>query len=260
MQRTNDTKKKIMNIFPTIQLILLLAIQTCETSGTVLRRRKVKFPKSTLPFFPISKRDSAELNLDFNTLSREVNKGPNSSNFQVKSPRKGKSKQKKRRVVHLEKTVIPFSKLAEIKGSLSQNKDLVTTIERGVRFIGALNSKITSSSEANDHDIASSSLEIDVIQDGVDFLKGSMKKLESQPFFEQLQSEIFTFHSVPRSKKEIQDFQRRVHERIKAFISLNELVLVKAVPVAESFPSPERTGSQGRSEVLSTSFASPMIR
>ena len=257
-----------MNILFTIQLILLV-IQSCEASETVQRRRRVKFPKPTLPFFPISNRDSAELNLDFNTLSREVNKGPSvpdSSNIPALSPRKRKVKQKKRRVVHLEKTVIPFSKLAEIKGSLTQNKDLVTTIERGVRFIGALNSKITSSSGGNDRDISSSSLEIDVIQDGVDFLKGSMKKLESQPFFEQLQSEIFTFHSVPRSKKEIQDFQRRVHERIKAFISLNELVLVKPVTVAEAerFPIPERQDPTKSSEVLSTSVAtsvaSPMIR
>ena len=229
----------------------------------MLRRRKVKFPKSAGSFFLISKRDSAVLNLDFNTLSSEVNKKPSadaSSADQAKVPKKRKVKQKKRRVVHLEKTIIPFSQLVKIKGSQAQNRDLVTTIERGVRFIGALNSKVSASSQNKNSDLSSSSLEVDVIQDGVDFLKGSMKKLESQPFFEQLQSEIFTFHSVPRSEKEIQDFQRRVHERIKAFISLNELILVKPVADEENPPGPESQSPTESSDALSTSVASPMIR
>ena len=254
-----------MNLF-SINLILLI-IYICEvaTEEKDLRRRRVKFPKSSRVFFPISNRDSAVLNLDFNTLSKEVNKKPSvhASDSRVipsKSLRKRKVKQKTRRVVHLEKTLIPFSKLAEIKGSLTPNNDLVTTIERGVRFIGALNSKLTSSSKIKESNIASSSLEIEVIQDGVDFLKGSMKKLESQPFFEQLQSEIFTFHSVPRSEKEIQDFQRRVHERIKAFISLNELILVKPVTDEENPAGPESQGPTESSNILSTSVASPMIR
>ena len=163
--------------------------------------------------------------------------------------------------MHLEKTIIPFSKLAELKGSLTQNKDLETTIERGVRFIGALNSKLTSSSRNKEINLASSSLEVEVIQDGVDFLRGSMKKLESPPFFEELQSEIFKFHSVPRSEKEIQDFQRKVHERIKAFISLNELILVKQDNLDESRPGQDNQRSRkGNADALSNSVASPMIR
>ena len=252
-----------MNFLCSANLILLI-IQICVvTAEKDLRRRRVKFPKSSGAFFPISNRDSAVLNLDFNTLLKEVNKKPSAHASKVnlsKSLRKRKVKQKTRRVVHLEKTLVPFSKLAEIKGSLTPNNDLVTTIERGVRFIGALNSKLTFSSRTKESNIPSSSLEIDVIQDGVDFLKGSMKKLESQPFFEQLQSEIFTFHSVPRSEKEIQDFQRRVHERIKAFISLNELILVKPVADEESLPGPEIEDPSESSDVLSTSIASPMIR
>ena len=233
----------------------------------MLRKRKVKFPKSAVSFFPISNRDSASavLNLDFDTLSSEVNKKPSadaSSADQAKVPKKRKVKQKKRRVVHLEKTIIPFSQLVKIKGSQAQNRDLVTTIERGVRFIGALNSRVSASSQNKNRDLSSSSLEVDVIQDGVDFLKGSMKKLESQPFFEQLQSEIFTFHSVPRNEREIQDFQRKIHERIKAFISLNELILVKPVVDQESLLGPDSRGppESFNADVLSTSVASPMIR
>ena len=253
-----------MNLLCSIQIFLVII----QISGAdkVLRRRKVKFPKSARSFFPISNRDSAVLNLDFDTLSSEVNKKPSadaSSADQAKSPKKRKVKQKKRRVVHLEKTIIPFSQLVKIKGSQAQNRDLVTTIERGVRFIGALNSKVaaTSRSRSKKSDFSSSSLEVDVIQDGVDFLKGSMKKLESQPFFDQLQSEIFTFHSVPRNEKEIQDFQKKIHERIKAFISLNELILVKPVVDQESLPPDSRGPPKSfNADVLSTSVASPMIR
>lgn len=251
-----------MNLLCSIQLFLVII----QISGAdqVSRRRRVKFPKSTRSFFPISNRDSAVVNLDFDTLSSEVNKKSSadaSSADQEKGSKRRKVKQKKRRVVHLEKTVIPFSKLAEIKGSLAQNRDLVTTIERGVRFIGALNSKVSASSRSNS-DLSSSALEVDEIQDGVDFLKGSMKKLESQPFFEQLQSEIFTFHSVPRNEREIQDFQRKIHERIKAFISLNELILVKPVVHDSGLPGADSRGQpEGFNvDVLSTSVASPMIR
>ena len=254
-----------MNLLCSIKLFLVII----QISGAdqVSRRRRVKFPKSTRSFFPISNRDSAVVNLDFDTLSSEVNKKPSadaSSADQEKGSRRRKVKQKKRRVVHLEKTIIPFSKLAEIKGSLAQNRDLVTTIERGVRFIGALNSKVSASfrSQSKESDLSSSALEVDEIQDGVDFLKGSMKKLESQPFFEQLQREIFTFHSVPRNEREIQDFQRKVHERIKAFISLNELILVKPVVVKEGLHGADSRGQpEGFNvDVLSTSVASPMIR
>ena len=107
-----------MNLFSSINLILLIQICGVTTEEKDLRRRRVKFPKSSSAFFPISNRESAVLNLDFNTLSKEVNKKPSAHASKVipfKSSRKRKVKQKTRRVVHLEKTLIPFSKLAEIK-------------------------------------------------------------------------------------------------------------------------------------------------
>ena len=65
------------------------------------------------------------------------------------------------------------------------------------------------------------------MRDGLEFLAGSRENLDSQPFFLKIKNEIFKFHSVPRFEEEILEFQMKIRERIKAFIDLNELVVVK---------------------------------
>ena len=244
---------------------ILLIVQLCEVKpGAVFKRRRVAFQTPPGDFFPISNRASV-LNYKFTTLSSAVNERPSVTNDTKRMGiKRRKVKNKTRRVVHLEKTVITFSKLAEIEGSLTRNQNLKTTIERGVRFIGALNTKLADPmcSSAAKCESVSSSLKIDALQDGVDFLQGSMKKLESQTFFDQLQSEIFTFHSVPRNDREIQDFQIRIHERIKAFISFNELTLVKP---GDEERIPPGSGSLDLTESESVhinvlSSSAPMIR
>ena len=190
--------------------------------------------KSFSPTFEFEQKQV--IDIDFKTISEAMNAAIVQDNeFEKGSLLNPFSKSRK--VIHVEKTVIPFSQLAELKETLNRNRNLMRTIMKGVKFVEALNQKVTEDgqkSEGKDHMIededqknVSSLLEIDRVKDGLEFLSGSMKKLDSSTFFQQIQSEIFKFHSVPRFEKEIQAFQMMIHERIKSFISLNELVLVK---------------------------------
>ena len=79
------------------------------------------------------------------------------------------------------------------------------------------------------------------MRDGLEFLAGSRENLDSKPFFLKIKNEIFKFHSIPRFEEEILEFQMKIRERIKAFIDLNELVVVKLgeepeIPKIESVP------------------------
>ena len=105
------------------------------------------------------------------------------------------------------------------------------TIERGIKFIESLSRQLMFEitpqrrKDIGPHDITSE-MDKETVKDGLEFLEGSLKNLDSQTFFDQIQSEIFKFHSVPRFEKEIEAFQIEIHEKIKTFINLNELMLV----------------------------------
>ena len=105
------------------------------------------------------------------------------------------------------------------------------TIERGIKFIESLSRQLMF--EINPQrrkDIGPQAITADMdketVKDGLEFLEGSLKNLDSQTFFDQIQSEIFKFHSMPRFEREIEAFQIEIHEKIKTFINLNELMLV----------------------------------
>ena len=66
----------------------------------------------------------------------------------------------------------------------------------------------------------------ETVKDELEFLEGSLNNLDSLTFFYQIQAETFKFHSVPRFEREIEAFQIEIHEMIKTFINLNELMLV----------------------------------
>ena len=212
--------------------------------------------KSFSPTFEFEQKQV--IDIDFKTISEAMNAAIVQDNeFEKGSLLNPFSKSRK--VIHVEKTVIPFSQLAELKETLNRNRNLMRTIMKGVKFVEALNQKVTEDgqkSEGKDHMIededqknVSSLLEIDRVKDGLEFLSGSMKKLDSSTFFQQIQSEIFKFHSVPRFEKEIQAFQMMIHERIKSFISLNELVLVK--PEESKSGASENTTRMTKSTLLS---------
>ena len=210
-------------------------------------------------FFPTFQLEQKQvIDIDFKTISEAMNaeliQDNEFDNGSLLNPFS-----KSRKVIHVEKTVIPFSKLAELKETLIRNRNLMRTIMKGVKFVEALNQKVSEDGEKSigkdhlikdeDQENVSSLLEIDRVKDGLEFLSGSMKKLDSSTFFQQIQSEIFKFHTVPRFEKEIQAFQMMIHERIKSFISLNELVLVK--PEESKSEASENTTQMTKSTRLS---------
>ena len=138
----------------------------------------------------------------------------------------------KRKVVHLQRTVIPFSKLAELKENVDNKKNLVKTIERGASFVEAVRRMLGSLVPRTDEDeelrSLTSGLRRDSVKDGLGFISGSVENLDNQRFFEDIEAEIFKFHSIPREEEEIRRFQLRIHERIKSYIGLNEVILEHA--------------------------------
>ena len=138
----------------------------------------------------------------------------------------------KRKVVHLQRTVIPFSKLAELKENVDNKKNLVKTIERGASFVEAVRRMLGSLIPRTDEDeelrSLTSGLRRDSVKDGLGFISGSVENLDNQRFFEDIEAEIFKFHSIPREGEEIRRFQLRIHERIKSYIGLNEVILEHA--------------------------------
>ena len=138
----------------------------------------------------------------------------------------------KRKVVHLQRTVIPFSKLAELKENVDNKKNLVKTIERGASFVEAVRRMLGSLKPRTDEDeelrSLTSGLRRDSVKDGLGFISGSVENLDNQRFFEDIEAEIFKFHSIPREEEEIRRFQLRIQERIKSYIGLNEVILEHA--------------------------------
>ena len=125
-----------------------------------------------------------------------------------------------------EKTIIPFDQIAEIQQIEEERLPLLKTIESGVKFIEALKDQISGVEGDNDvEDIEE--LDSRAMRDGLEFFAGSRENLDSKPFFLKIKNEIFKFHSVPRFEEEILEFQMKIRERIKAFIDLNELVVVQ---------------------------------
>ena len=137
---------------------------------------------------------------------------------------------KEKDVFNVEKTLVLFSELTEIESNVEKEKKLMSTIERGIQFIESLSREllfeIKPQGGKDIHDITSE-MDKETVRDGLEFLEGSLKNLDSETFFDQIQAEIFKFHSIPRLEEEIEIFQIQIHEKIKAFINLNELMLVQ---------------------------------
>ena len=111
---------------------------------------------------------------------------------------------------------------------MEKDEKLMRTIERGIQFIESLNRDYNPQGRKHLglHDLTSG-MDKDTVKDGLEFIEGSLKNLDSKTFFDDIQVEIFKFHSVPRPEEEIEVFQIEIHEKIKAFINLNELMLVQ---------------------------------
>ena len=111
---------------------------------------------------------------------------------------------------------------------MEKDEKLMRIIKRGIQFIESLNRDYNPQGrkDLGLHDLTSG-MDKDTVKDGLEFIEGSLKNLDSKTFFDEIQVEIFKFHSVPRPEEEIEVFQIEIHEKIKAFINLNELMLVQ---------------------------------
>jgi len=225
MQEMYGELRTIKSLLLTVICFLITLRQT--TTGTTSDKFNV-VPSSKSAFSP----SSISTEVDSQTFLDKVGSSTND--------RQNDEEKKEENYMTIEKTIIPFAQIAEIQQIEEERLPLLKTIESGVKFIEALKDQISGVEGDNDvEDIEE--LDSRAMRDGLEFFAGSRENLDSKPFFLKIKNEIFKFHSIPRFEEEILEFQMKIRERIKAFIDLNELVVVKLgeepeMPEIESVP------------------------